>query len=212
MNMPSTTTSVLVMIWLVDHLLFTGKICCWILLLCLATGLHFKLTVLRSMLSSLNLLLKSLLIWHLWGNYYIQNIFLCNFNKLMFPEIVCSCLVLQALYFMRITVFCQSVGKHFVRFVICLQGDFGDISSRKELRKKLGCKSFKWYLDNIYPELFIPGEAVASGEVSRDIAHYLSLIFTILIICTAFCNYNLVTVYDSNSIPLPFACVICCWK
>lgn len=47
------------------------------------------------------------------------------------------------------------------------QGDYGDITSRKELRRKLKCKSFKWYLENIYPELFIPGDAVASGEVKK---------------------------------------------
>ncbi|XP_076361444.1 putative polypeptide N-acetylgalactosaminyltransferase 9 [Tachypleus tridentatus] len=44
-------------------------------------------------------------------------------------------------------------------------GDFGDVSSREKLRKKLKCKSFDWYIKNVYPELFVPGDAVASGEV-----------------------------------------------
>jgi len=47
-------------------------------------------------------------------------------------------------------------------------GDFGDITSRVKLRNDLQCKSFQWYLDEIYPELFIPGEAVASGEIRND--------------------------------------------
>lgn len=53
-----------------------------------------------------------------------------------------------------------------------IQGDYGDITSRKELRRKLKCKSFKWYLENIYPELFIPGDAVASGEVKKTYIVY----------------------------------------
>ncbi|KAF5285214.1 hypothetical protein FQR65_LT13329 [Abscondita terminalis] len=42
----------------------------------------------------------------------------------------------------------------------------GDLTHRKQLRKKLRCKSFRWYLDNIYPEKFIPDERVfAYGQV-----------------------------------------------
>ena len=32
----------------------------------------------------------------------------------------------------------------------------GDISDRVALKEKLHCKPFKWFLDNLMPDMFIP--------------------------------------------------------
>lgn len=44
-------------------------------------------------------------------------------------------------------------------------GDYGDVSKRKEIRKNLKCKSFDWYLRNVYPEMKIPIDIAGSGQV-----------------------------------------------
>ena len=71
--------------------------------------------------------------------------------------------------------------------------EYGDISKRVELRKKLGCKSFKWYIENVYPDVQMPElNPPASGEVRKNLTkhqigrflifsncHYMNLCLTV---------------------------------
>ena len=45
--------------------------------------------------------------------------------------------------------------------------DRGDISARQQLREELQCKSFRWYLETIYPESLLPINYHHLGSISQ---------------------------------------------
>ncbi|XP_048462988.1 polypeptide N-acetylgalactosaminyltransferase 18 [Rhincodon typus] len=53
--------------------------------------------------------------------------------------------------------------------------DIGDISDRKALRQRLQCKSFKWYLHNVYPEMRVYMDTVAYGMLKNSLKNDLCL-------------------------------------
>uniref|UniRef100_A0A8C5N892 Polypeptide N-acetylgalactosaminyltransferase n=1 Tax=Gouania willdenowi TaxID=441366 RepID=A0A8C5N892_GOUWI len=53
--------------------------------------------------------------------------------------------------------------------------DIGNISERKALRKRLQCKTFRWYLVNIYPEMRMYSDTIAYGVLKNSLKKDLCL-------------------------------------
>lgn len=43
----------------------------------------------------------------------------------------------------------------------------GDLTEREDIKRRLKCKSFRWYLENVYPESNMRNEFIYLGEVSN---------------------------------------------
>lgn len=44
---------------------------------------------------------------------------------------------------------------------------YGEVDDRYSIKRQLKCKSFQWYLENIYPESDLLIDAIQIGQVSK---------------------------------------------
>ena len=65
-------------------------------------------------------------------------------------QLLCFCLYFQE-YFLRVRPDARSV-------------EFGDVTARQKLRTDLNCRSFRWYLQIIYPEQTLPDAEGRGGH------------------------------------------------
>lgn len=62
---------------------------------------------------------------------------------------------------------------------VASQNLFGDLTERRQLREKLKCGNFSWYLNNIYPEAYVPDiKPVMQGQVKYLIIYQHLILFS----------------------------------